>query len=173
MVQNRMPNLEKVLQDFAKDIRQNYKEHLAYHDHFTTKGTDQRLIDSVQEIVEIGDRHFQVKLKLNQYWKYVEEGIYGAGNHDSPYKNPGMRAYPFILKWVEIKPVAPRPDKNGKLPSPKTLAFLITRSIAKNGTEGTHDLQVTKENVLAWYEDRIREALREDMKHYIKSLAAD
>lgn len=173
MEEIKFENLEKVLRDFAKDIRQNYKEHLSYHEHFTRLGSDRRLIDSVQEIVEFDNNRFVVSLNLNQYWKYVEEGIYGAGNHDSPYKNPGMKAYPFIKKWVQIKPIAPRPGKNGKLPSPASLAFLITRSIAKNGTEGTHDLAVTKENVLAWYEDKIREALREDTKNYIMRQVTD
>lgn len=166
----KLEHLERVLQDFAKDIRENYKSHLEFHDRFTRLGSDTKLKDSLKTDIQMDAYGYHVTLSLNDYWKYVEEGVQGAENSTSPYKNPGWKAFPHIQKWVEIKPIIPKPGKNGKIPSPKSLAFLITRSIVKNGTQGTHDYQVTKDNVIAWYNDRIEEALREDMKTYVKQL---
>lgn len=171
-----LSNLQKVLEDFAKDIRENYKEHLQYHDRLTQKkpsNVKQKLIDSIETHVVQGDREFLVTMDLNAYWKYVEEGVQGKENPRSPYKNPGWKAYPHIYEWVEIKPIIPRPGKNGKLPSTKSLAYLITRGIVQNGTQGTHDLAVTKENVLNWYRDRISEALGRDMERYIAKVFAE
>lgn len=169
-------NLQRVLEDFAKDIRENYKEHLQYHDRLTQKKPSKeksKLIDSIQTHVVHGDKEFLVTMDLNEYWKYVEEGVQGRDNPTSPYKNPGWKAFPHIYEWVEIKPVIPRPGKNGKLPSTKSLAYLITRSIAEKGTKGTHDLAVTKENVLNWYRDKISEALGRDMENYIRKVIAE
>lgn len=169
----KLEHLEKVLQDFAKDIRENYKEHLEFHDHFTRLGSDTKLKDSLKTDIQLDAYGYHVTLSLNDYWKYVEEGVQGRENSTSPYKNPGWKAYPHILKWVEIKPIIPKPGKNGKIPKPESLAYLITRSIVQNGTQGTHDYQVTKDNVIAWYNDRIEEALREDMKTYVKQLIVE
>lgn len=166
--------LRKVLDDLANDIRANYQEHLQYNDRYTERGIpdgyDKRLIDSVKTQVVVGDRAWEVTMTLNDYWKYVEEGVRGGKNHTSPYNNPGWKAYPFILRWIEIKPVIPRPNDSGKIPSPKQLGFLITRAIVDNGTQGSHDLQKVKDGVIPWYREKIAAALGHDMENYIRKL---
>ena len=135
-------------------------------------GEKQKLIESVKTNVVVGDQAFEVTMRLNDYWKYVEEGVRGSRNMSSPYRNPGWKAYPFILKWIEIKPVLPRPNSNGKQPTPKQLGYLITRSIVENGTQGSHDLQKVKDGVIPWYREKIAAALGHDMEHYIRKLVA-
>lgn len=162
-----LTELEQVLRDLADDIRDNYKEHLEYNDRYTR---EHKLIDSVKTNVVVGDRAFEVTMTLNEYWKYVEEGVRGGKNYSSPYKNPGWKAYPFILKWIDIKPVIPRPMANGKLPTPKQLGFLITRGIVENGTQGSHDLEKVKDGVIPMYRDKIAAALGHDIENYIRKV---
>lgn len=161
-----LSELQKVLQDLANDIRDNYKEHLQFNDRYTERGVpsgySQRLIDSVKTQVVMGDRAWEITMTLNDYWKYVEDDT-------KPHFPPVNK----ILEWVQIKPVIPRPDANGRIPSQKSLAFLIGRSISENGTEGTHDLEKTKEGVIPWYKQRIAAALGHDMEHYIRKLVVE
>ena len=71
---------------------------------------------------------------------------------------------------MEIKPVIPRPDANGRIPSPESLAYLIGRKIAREGTTGTHDLQKTKDAVIPVYIPKIEEALAADISQYIATV---
>ncbi len=159
-----LTTLQAALQDLAKDIAEGYKDELERNDHFTTMRT---LLNSIRTQVVVGDSYFEITMTLMDYWKYLEEGIRGDRNPNSPYRNPGWKAYPFISQWIEIKPVIPRPDAKGRIPSPKSLAYLITRSIVTHGTRGTHDLEKTKDAVITAYRDRIEAALRHDLYDYI------
>ena len=165
-----LTELQQVLQDLANDIRDNYKEHLEFNDRYTT---EHKLIDSVRTQVVVGDREFEITMTLQDYWKYVEEGVRGDKNPSSPYKNPGWKAYPFILRWIDTKPVIPRPLANGKIPSPKQLAFLIGRAIYDHGTKGSHDLEKVKDGVIPWYKEKIAIALGHDMENYIRKIVVE
>lgn len=173
-----LSELQQVLQDLANDIRDNYKEHLQFNDRYTERGVpsgySERLIDSVKTQVVVGDRAWEITMTLNDYWKYVE--------YDTPPHFPPLNK---LLEWVQIKPIIPRPDKNGRIPSPQTLAFLIGRAMAgespnkadiKNpngGTIGTHDLEKVKDGVIPWYKEKIAIALGHDMEHYIRKLVVE
>lgn len=147
--------LRKVLEDFATDIRDRYKDVLANNDHIASRN----LVDSIRTQVVVGESAYEVTMTLADYWKYIE-------NDTRPHFPPPSA----ILKWIEVKPVIPRPDANGRIPTPKQLAFLISRKIAREGTTGTHDLQQTKDNILPWYQERIEAALGHDMQNYIRKL---
>lgn len=153
-----LDNLHKVLMDLANDIRDNYKEELMHHDHVASR----KLLDSVKTNVVVGDREYVVTMTLEDYWKYVE-------NDTRPHFPPPNA----LLKWIEVKPVIPRPGANGRIPTPKQLAYLIGRKISIFGTEGTHDLKVTKDNVIPLYKERIEEALGRDMESYIRKVIAE
>ena len=149
------PHVEAVLQSFAEALREQYKQNLKEHDHFTTLGTETRLVDSVTAFVEAGASAYEVKMTLNDYWKYVEEGT-------KPHWPPPKA----ILKWVQIKPVIPRPY-NGRIPSEKSLAFLISRKIASKGTKGTHDLAQARDSTIEAFRWQLVEALAEDAAQMI------
>ena len=104
-----------VLNDFGKFLVEEYKDRLITEN---VNASDE-LYNSVRYMVEQGNNKFEVKLELADYWKYVENGR-KAG------KWPPISA---IEKWIEIKPIIPRPMKNGKLPTTQQLAFLISRKI--------------------------------------------
>ena len=162
-----LTELQKVLQDFAKDIRDRYRDVLANNDHIASR----KLVDSIKTQVLVGDNAYEVTMTLENYWKYVEE--------DTPPHWPPRDA---ILKWIAVKPIIPRPDDNGRIPSPKQLAFLIGRAMAgkspnqeklKNpngGTTGTHDLAQTKDALLPFYKERLSIALGHDVENYIRKI---
>ena len=60
--------------------------------------------------------------------------------------------------------------KNGRIPTPKQLAFLIGRHINTFGTTGTHDLQQTKDDIFAWYQEKLSAALGRDIANYIRKI---
>lgn len=153
-----LTELHKVLQDFATDIRERYKDVLANNDHIASHN----LVDSIRTEVKVGDNAYEVTMTLKDYWKYVE---YDTKPHFPP---PDA-----ILKWIQVKPVIPRPDANGRIPSQKSLAYLIGRKIAREGTEGTHDLARTKDDILPWWREQIGKALGHDMENYIRKLVRD
>lgn len=153
-----LTELHKVLQDFATDIRERYKDVLANNDHIASLN----LVDSVRTQVVVGDNYYEVTMTLADYWKYIE-------NDTRPHFPPPDA----ILRWIQVKPVIPRPDANGRIPSQKSLAFLIGRKIAREGTEGTHDLAKTKDDILPWWREQISKALGHDMQNYIRKLVKE
>lgn len=160
-----LTELKKVLEDYAKDIRENYKDVLANNDHIASKN----LVNSIRTEVVVGATAYEVTMTLADYWKYIE---YGSKPHWLPYDET-EHTFPDLLKWIQVKPVIPRPDSNGRIPTQKQLAFLIARKIADEGTKGTHDLQKTKDNILPWYRERISQALGRDMEKYILKLVRE
>lgn len=153
-----LTELQKVLQDFATDIRDRYKDVLAKNDHIASR----KLVDSIRTNVVVGDNAYEVTMTLEDYWKYIE-------NDTRPHFPPPDA----ILKWIQVKPVIPRPGANGKIPTQKQLAFLIGRKIARFGTTGTHDLAKTKDDILPWWREQISAALGHDMERYIRKLVRD
>lgn len=158
-------NLRAVLEEFAGEFRDTYRASLLKHDRITQHGTD-RLVDSVEAndvkaMVTEGDRAFEVTINLKEYWKWVE-------NDTRPHWPPPSA----ILRWVEIKPVIPYPDAKGRIPSPRSLAFLIGRKIAREGTTGSHDFRDSREAVLTRFRTRIRVAMAKDVQNYVRALLA-
>lgn len=150
-----LTEVQLILQDFAKDIQERYKDVLANNGHIASK----KLMDSIKTQVVVGEQVYEVTMTLEHYWKYVE---YDTKPHFPP---PDA-----LLKWIEVKPVIPRPGKNGRIPTPKQLAYLIGRHINTFGTTGTHDLQQTKDDIFAWYQEKLSAALGRDIANYIRKI---
>ena len=155
------PRTVEVLGHLADDVRAGYIDQLKKHGHPTRYGTD-RLSDTITTQVEVDGKKFTASLNMNFYWEYLEEGT-GPGRGRDKYW-PKSSA---IAKWIEVKPVIPRPDDNGRIPTPKQLTFLISRKIHDEGTEGTHGFQTTRDAVLPMYYEKIEQALAEDIGDYI------
>lgn len=146
------------LEGYSKAVAAAYKEELLGDDRIATG----KLIQSVRtEVVRDGNR-WQVTLDVAAYWKYVE---YDTRPHWPP---PAA-----IRAWIDAKPVLPRPDRNGKLPTPEQLTFLIGRKIAREGTDGSHTLRNTLEELNEEWMDRITAALAADAGDLATALFAD
>lgn len=158
-------NLRAVLEEFAQEFKDQYRAGLLSHGRFTQYGED-RLVDSVdanqvQAMVREGDEAWTVTINLNEYWKYVE-------NDTRPHWPPPSA----ILRWVEIKPVLPHPDANGRIPSPRSLAYLIGRKISREGTTGSHDFKTAQETTIERFRVRIRVAMVRDVQNYVRQVLA-
>lgn len=143
-------NVRKVLNEFGKLLVDTYRDKLTNEKVNASK----TLYNSISYIVEGNGTNFVVKLKLEDYYKYVENGR-KAG------KFPPINK---IEKWIEIKPVLPRPFANGKLPTTKQLAFLISRKIALEGIKPRPLLQQSIDEVFDEIKERLEEALTKDIE---------
>lgn len=147
-------NLTSVLNDFGKFLVEEYKDNLILED----VNASDNLYNSVTYMVERNDKTFEVKLSLADYWVYVEKGKRAGG------KFPPVSA---IERWIEVKPVLPRPMSNGKLPTNKQLAYLIGRKIAIEGISPKPLLQRSVDDVWNNMREFISEALAKDLQKEI------
>ena len=88
------------------------------------------LHDNASTVIEVNGLTLSVSFNLEEYWKFVEYGR-------RPGKRPPLDA---IEQWIKVKPIVPDPI-NGKIPSTRQLAFLISRKIGMEGTKAQRPLQ--------------------------------
>lgn len=143
-------NLEKVLNDFGKFLVEEYKDNLILND----KNASDALYNSVKYQVHTDRGRIEVNLSLLDYWKYIENGR-KAG------KWPPVSA---IEKWIEVKPILPRPMDNGQLPTAQQLAFLISRKIGLEGIAPQPLLQQSVDSVMDSMMEFIEEAITKDLE---------
>lgn len=158
---NELVNLDRlrdVLEEYAVSVRNLYQDNLVKSGRIASGD----LLNSVECHVALDNQEFVVSLTLRDYWQYVEEDT-----------RPHWPPRDAILSWIQVKPVLPRPDAQGRIPTPQSLAFLIQRKIATEGTKGTHDLAKAVEEMNAQYRARIAEALGHDMEWYIRKIVAE
>ena len=147
--------LQLALGQLAEDVKAGYVDQLAKHDRHASGN----LMSTIRAEVEVNGTRYAAVLYLQDYWKYVEEGT-------EPHWPPRQA----ILDWIKIKPVIPRPDNRGRIPTPEQLAFLISRKISREGTEGSHDLQTAEDAVVPMWEERLLDALQRDTLEYIRKI---
>lgn len=144
-----LPHVQAVMEEMAIAIRNEYQDNLIRNDRIASGD----LLNNIEYEVTRGDFTYTIYVKMRDYWYYVENGR-KAGKWP-PIQN--------ILDWIKIKPVLPRPNAEGKLPTPQQLAFLIARKIGEEGTEGTQDLRKATDTIWDTFEDRLYEAIDADV----------
>lgn len=144
-----LPHVQAVMEEMAIAIRNEYQDNLIRNDRIASGD----LLNNIEYEVTRGDFTYTIYVKMRDYWYYVENGR-KAGKWP-PIDN--------ILRWITVKPVLPRPNAEGKLPTPQQLAFLIARKIGEEGTEGTQDLRKATDTIWDTFEDRLYEAIDEDV----------
>ena len=164
-----LTELQQVLRDYAKDARELYK----YQISLGGKNASRKLIEKVNSQVFVNDRGYDVCLKLQHYWKYIEGGRKGTISSPPGAKySAGFPPVGVLIKWIQVKPILPRPDANGKLPSPKSLAYLIGRKIEQEGIAPFPALQTTQEELDRIYHEKLSIALGHDISNYISKVIA-
>lgn len=144
-----LPHVQAVMEEMAIAIRNEYQDNLIRNDRIASGD----LLNNIEYEITRDDFTVTIYVKMKDYWYYVENGR-KAGKWP-PIQN--------ILDWIKIKPVLPRPNAEGKLPTPQQLAFLIARKIGEEGTEGTQDLRKATDTIWDTFEDRLYEAIDEDV----------
>ena len=144
-----LPHVQAVMEEMAIAIRNEYQDNLIRNDRIASGD----LLNNIEYEITRGDFTYTIYVKMKDYWYYVENGR-KAGKWP-PIDN--------ILNWITVKPVLPRPNAKGKLPTPQQLAFLIARKIGEEGTEGTQDLRKATDTIWDTFEDRLYEAIDADV----------
>ena len=144
--------IEKVLFEYAAEFQKMASRQLRRANKISTG----KLEDSISFEVTETDAGFELALKVLDYYKFVDQGVRGAGsnskNKTSPYKyRDKMPPIKEILKWIKQKgslKASAEDQKRGlskaqkssralraaaKKLKPKTLAFLIARKIQQRG----------------------------------------
>lgn len=143
-----------LLEQYGDQIINDYRRKLA-EGNANASGL---LGNSLKTEVTYDDEVYEVSLRIQDYWKYLEYGR-------EPGRFPNIDA---IKRWIMVKPVLPTPTKNGKLPTIDQLTFLISRKIAREGIEPRMFLTNTIEELdLKPLEDAITELLA---KRFTKTL---
>ena len=106
--------------------------------------------------VVINSQTFAVDIHLKDYWKYIEDGTH-----------PHWPPVDAIRRWIEVKPVIPRPMDNGRLPTDDQLAFLIGRKISKKGTDGINDFERANDEIFSRMEMDVALAVTEDLEREV------
>ena len=144
-----LPHVQAVMEEMAIAIRNEYQDNLIRNDRIASGD----LLNNIEYEVTRGDFTYTIYVKMKDYWYYVENGR----------KAGKMPPIDNILNWIRVKPVLPRPNAEGKLPTPQQLAFLIARKIGEEGTEGTQDLRKATDTIWDTFEDRLYEAIDADV----------
>lgn len=153
-------HLIEALEGYTNNVRLVLKGKISDED----KIASGHLLNSINTRLEYNDQAFEVLLDIAGYWKYIESGRKKYGKHKNGEWPKG--AFPpvnAILEWIKVKPILPRPMKNGKLPTDKQLAYLISRKIAVEGIEPKPILAETLEEVNERYEKIFNDAILLDL----------
>ena len=120
------------------------------------------LSNTASTIVEIDGTRLMVSFNLEDYWKYVEYGR-------RPGKRPPTDA---IEQWIKVKPIIPDPI-NGRVPTTKQLAFLISRKIGMEGTKAQRPLEKSvysdeMEMLIAQLKNEIVGQMKEELGNFLE-----
>ena len=128
------------------------------------------LINSLTTEHIIDDRHFEVTVTLEHYWKYLNDGT-----------KPHFPPIAPIKEWVRVKHIMPevRPiqKRDGTwveyLPTVEQLPYMIQRSIAKNGTKAYKTFDTAKNDINEEFAEAISLAIQEDIGNYVANVMAE
>jgi hypothetical protein len=140
-------NILSVLNETAELMYDEYKTRLINSNINATS----ELYNTLSFEVSSNEQAYLIKFYALDYWKNIEYGR-------KPGKFPNIGA---IQKWIEIKPIIPKPYK-GKIPTPKQLSYIISRSIAKKGIPAKNVLNNTLNEVMKVQTDKIKKAIGND-----------
>ena len=153
-------NLEAVLNEYGEKMKETYRSYLE-SEGVNASGS---LSKSVSAQIDMDGNVYTVSLNMNEYWKWIERGRPATVNGG----NGELRR--AILNWIKVKPVLPRPLENGKLPTEKQLAYLISRKIHNEGYGGKRLLWKSKEDNEDYYLERIKEAMLKDVALFAEKI---
>lgn len=146
-----------ILEQFGNLIIDSYRRKL-FEGNSNATGL---LGNSLSTTVNAEDGIYEVSLNIQDYWKYLEYGRL-------PGTFPNIDA---IKKWIQVKPVLPTPDRNGKIPTINQLTFLISRKIKENGIEPRYYLTNTLEEIdLTPLEEGITRSLAQKLDNELRQI---
>ena len=137
-------NLQNCMEDYRKFLEVATKDNTKHYE----------LTNNIKFNLQVNDTVFEIEFQAPSYWKWENYGR-------SPGKFP-----PFdkIENWIIRRKITPYPTKSGKIPTRPQLTYLISRKIAKEGFKGSGFLEKSLSEQQDYWEDRIKEAIGEDIE---------
>ena len=133
-------NIEAYLNSFGKQVVNRSKANLG-----KAKGGNTALAQSIRFEVKPDGNGFVVKFYMDNYGAFLDKGVSGNKKkqsyknyknqmESSPYSYTTKQPPPGILaKWIKKKGIKGRDKKSGRFISNLSLAFIIGRSIKRDG----------------------------------------
>ena len=164
---------EQILKDFAEDVNNAAKRTLGSRKIGKNRSygvASRSLQKSLTYTIRDGKVSFGSPLP---YAAFIHWGVNGTRKkRGAPfsYKNESKLPVPAIMKWMKDKGIRPR-DKSGKFIAkvgPRggdrvaSTAYLIARSIKRNGIHGLRYYEVALETVVPQYNKKLGEALAQE-----------
>lgn len=149
-------NLRKVLNDFGNEFKQQVRDKI-YAENALATG---ELLNSIEfEVEEDETEGFTLYLLHADYFHYVNENT-----------KPHFPPKGALIDWIESKPIVPRADENGRLPTVEQLDYLIRRKISVEGTKGHYFFEATLNGLLEKYYPLIVDAIYKDIEVDLQGL---
>ena len=131
--------LHKVLNDYADYFIQNARNKIGANNSYATG----KLGDTLDKVIEITDDRMSVKIKLQDYWEYLDKGT-----------KPHYPPIQAIKEWVEVKNIDISP-------------YAIQKSIGEKGTQPHPFFNESKDNIYKQFENKIIYAIEEDIAEWV------
>lgn len=152
-------NTAKTIQDYAERFIEVYRGRLEGFGYENGK-----LYKTLNYSISNEGIDWVVTIHLEDYWKYIEDG-----------RRPGAKMPPVeaIKRWIEYKKILPRPIqlKSGKtvIPSTQQLAFVIARSIGKNGIKARPIARETVDQLNNEFVSILKSSIQRDIHQYLEN----
>jgi hypothetical protein len=125
-----LESINKIIEDFAIKLVNDLRLSLKNKGVSYGGGQESRLAASIKYKLTYPKDDLKMDVSMNEYWKWVDGG-----------RGTGPVPSDKILPWVKKKGIARKFAQEKKMPfdkASKSLAFLISRKIAKNGYKANH-----------------------------------
>lgn len=137
-------NLTNTMEDYRKFLEIATKDNTKHYE----------LSNNIKFNFQVNDTVFEIEFQAPSYWQYANYG-----------RSPGKFPPPDKIEdWIIRRKITPYPTKSGKIPTRKQLTYLISRKIAREGFKGSGFLEKSLSEQQDYWEDRIKEAIGEDIE---------
>ena len=149
---------EALLNSFAQTIVNRYKDKISEY-------ASGKLYKTIDYTITSQNDFYLVTINLEEYWKYISYG-----------RKPGSRMPPVsaIENWIKVRKILPRPIvlKSGKqrVPTVQQLAYVIARSIAKNGIQPRPFMRESIDQTIEDFKSKLSAAVREDVLENLEQI---
>ena len=144
MIIMKWDNLRNTMEDYRKFLETATKDNTKHYE----------LSKKIYFTLQVNDTLFEIEFNAPGYWRYANYG-----------RSPGKFPPPDKIEdWIVRRKISPYPTKSGKTPTRKQLTYLISRKIAREGFEGSGFLEKSLSEQQDYWEDRIKEAISEDIE---------
>ena len=137
-------NLTNTMEDYRKFLEIATKDNTKHYE----------LSNNIKFNLQVNDTVFEIEFQAPSYWQFANYG-----------RSPGKFPPPDKIEdWIIRRKITPYPTKSGKIPTRKQLTYLISRKIAREGFKGSGFLEKSLSEQQDYWEDRIKEAIGEDIE---------